>query len=416
MIFYDLLQISMNKLNYTVIFFAFSFFLGPGIFQVQAYEMLDFEQKRCLNGNSPAISFKISGFDHTTNYEVYYGDVRLGSFKSTGQGVIHDSNVIANNAGCGQNQNFTIYRQNGGPQDPSSRVTTVAQSGMEMMQASYMLDDYIEVNCLNGNTPVISFSVSGFQPNRNYEVYLGHIRLNQFHADKQGVITVFNINANNAGCNQNLDLNFYTQNGGPSKPSSYLGNVDTDMRHPSLPIELSYFGAVATDDQIRLTWRTESEHNNDFIEIQRSYDGKTFEHIGTVKGHGNSNIPQEYTFADAAPLTGVNYYRLRQVDFDGQTKYHEVIAVLYKETTDKTQEITVFPTMVSDQLHITLKETLNTDAELYIIDLNGRILFETPCTRGTQQQGIFVNHLAKGAYLLTMKIGRHVKTARFIKQ
>ena len=88
----------------------------------------------------------------------------------------------------------------------------------------------------------------------------------------------------------------------------------------ALPVELISFNGVAENNEVRLTWETASELNNDFFDVERSQNGLNFEKIGTVKGNGNSNILNQYTFLDKDPYVGFNYYRLKQVDYDG-TKY-----------------------------------------------------------------------------------------------
>src|SRR5690606_25617275 len=71
-------------------------------------------------------------------------------------------------------------------------------------------------------------------------------------------------------------------------------------------------------------WTTAMEVNNKVFQIERSANGKAFEAIGEVKGAGNSNQPLKYAFVDKDPLNGHNFYRVRQIDFDGKSKYSSV--------------------------------------------------------------------------------------------
>lgn len=183
-----------------------------------------------------------------------------------------------------------------------------------------------------------------------------------------------------------------------------------------LPIELYSFAGKRVDNTIQLHWVTASEKDNDYMEVQRSSNGKTFEPLGKVQGQGDSYQPVDYTFVDDQPLPGVNYYRLKQVDFDGKSEYHQVIAVLFKDKEEKTQGITLFPTVVSEQLNFALHQEANTDGEYYISDLSGRVLLRQPFERGMQQQSIPVNKLPKGQYILTVQTGRELQVARFVKE
>ncbi len=82
-------------------------------------------------------------------------------------------------------------------------------------------------------------------------------------------------------------------------------------------------GYVPEKDVVDLFWITESENNNDYFDVERSIDGIDFKKIGTVKGAGNTDHQTQYFTMDEDPFTGVNYYRLKQVDFNGEFEYSE---------------------------------------------------------------------------------------------
>lgn len=93
-----------------------------------------------------------------------------------------------------------------------------------------------------------------------------------------------------------------------------------------LPVEISYFGArELPDGQLVLEWNTESELNCERFDIMRSIDGKTWEKVGSQMGQGTSSRPMEYQWNDGAPCAGVSYYRLEEVDFDGQRQFSEIV-------------------------------------------------------------------------------------------
>ncbi|PHN02335.1 hypothetical protein CRP01_32335 [Flavilitoribacter nigricans DSM 23189 = NBRC 102662] len=77
-------------------------------------------------------------------------------------------------------------------------------------------------------------------------------------------------------------------------------------------------------DQAVLDWRTSSEFNNDFFDVQRSEDGLVFETISTVRGQWNATETTTYQFLDEEVKPGKAYYRLAQVDREGNTKYSAV--------------------------------------------------------------------------------------------
>ena len=96
----------------------------------------------------------------------------------------------------------------------------------------------------------------------------------------------------------------------------------------SLPVELVRFDADAKQEEVTLNWETATESNNAGFEIQRSTDGKSFTGVGWAIGYGNTNTPRTYSFIDRTlPVGKTFYYRLRQVDYDGQFEYSKIISV-----------------------------------------------------------------------------------------
>lgn len=108
-------------------------------------------------------------------------------------------------------------------------------------------------------------------------------------------------------------------------PSTYTINwVGT------LPVKLLYFTAEQQDQhQVLVSWATETEIDNAFFEVQRSADAEHWTGIGKVQGAGNSNSLQNYSLKDISPANGVNYYRLRQVDVDGDETYSDIAQVTF---------------------------------------------------------------------------------------
>jgi|GEM_PF-2822072 len=108
-----------------------------------------------------------------------------------------------------------------------------------------------------------------------------------------------------------------------------LGGFPGNGGSTTLPVTLVQFSVryESVQAQVRLGWTTSSEINNDFFTIERSADAIHYEAIETVKGAGNSRETLAYVTYDANPLPGINYYRLKQTDFDGQFAYDKPMAV-----------------------------------------------------------------------------------------
>jgi hypothetical protein len=96
----------------------------------------------------------------------------------------------------------------------------------------------------------------------------------------------------------------------------------------SVPVELSSFAFTTVNNAVRLDWETITETNNNFFNIERRSPNGLWESIGLVKGAGNSLLPIKYLYFDKELLPNGNYYyRLKQIDYNGQYKYSKEIEV-----------------------------------------------------------------------------------------
>ncbi|MGV3587697.1 MAG: T9SS type A sorting domain-containing protein [Adhaeribacter sp.] len=99
------------------------------------------------------------------------------------------------------------------------------------------------------------------------------------------------------------------------------------QRLTTLPVELVNFKAARTKGEVELKWQTAMEKNNDFFTVEMSLDGKRFSEVAKVKGVGNTNQIQSYSYLHRNAPSQTTYYRLKQTDFDGTFTYSKVISV-----------------------------------------------------------------------------------------
>jgi hypothetical protein len=85
------------------------------------------------------------------------------------------------------------------------------------------------------------------------------------------------------------------------------------------------FTATSNGKDVILSWSTASELNNQLFEIQRSFEGSDFVTIGFVNGNGTTSEKQDYIYKDKILTDGKYYYRLKQIDYLGQSEYSEII-------------------------------------------------------------------------------------------
>lgn len=183
----------------------------------------------------------------------------------------------------------------------------------------------------------------------------------------------------------------------------------------ALPIELISFDGRSQGDHIFLSWETANEINNDYMAVERSEDGISFREIGKIKGKGTTTEQQQYEFLDRQPLPGINYYRLRQVDFDGAYEYHPTIAVEMVERAD-VPSIQVYPTVASSEVHIQLGFSPQQKIPYTIHSLLGQVVHTGVFEREMATMTLPISELPAGSYVLSTVDNGNRYTARFIKQ
>ncbi len=190
-----------------------------------------------------------------------------------------------------------------------------------------------------------------------------------------------------------------------------LGSVD--VTNP-LPVTFTRF-VGRTDNGINvLQWSTASEKNNDYFEIERSVDNaETFEVIGRIEGKGTSQVLSSYRFDDREAKVGKNYYRLRQVDFDGTFAYHPDLVVLTLEFVEDLLDFDAFPNPTTDQV-VNLKIFKNNSESVKIrfFDVNGKVcLIEENAFPEVQFK---TESLSPGVYIIEVSQGFRRVTKRIV--
>lgn len=178
-----------------------------------------------------------------------------------------------------------------------------------------------------------------------------------------------------------------------------------------LPIELLNLNVKSYTSSTLLTFSTATEINNSHFVIERSADARTFSEIGRVQGAGTTRVPQSYTFTDEKPLSGLNYYRLRQVDFDGAESLSGVVSVVF----GKAGSITIAPSPATDRVRIQLDEALTNDGLWQVFDNMGRQVLSGEWQAESADYDLDVNTLPEGMYTFRLAVGTQVQVKQFRK-
>lgn len=189
-----------------------------------------------------------------------------------------------------------------------------------------------------------------------------------------------------------------------------IGDARSTSSGAPLPIELTDFSATYNSCTIELRWITASETNNDFFTIERSVDGITWNIINTVKGAGNTTSSLSYMFVDDAPKIGLQYYRLKQTDFDGKYSYSKIISFYF--SCDNAPFINAFPNPTTGEFVLQLSPESTTNTCVKVYDMKGKTVQNNKCLTGTtnvldisdQSNGIYIIEVNQDGQLTQIKL------------
>ncbi len=170
----------------------------------------------------------------------------------------------------------------------------------------------------------------------------------------------------------------------------------------TLPVSLTRFSGKALAGSVLLEWQTAQELNNDRFEVERSANGRDFETIATVPGRNNTNRLTDYSTTDNTPIRGTNFYRLKQVDRDGQTGYSNIIAINFDN--DFVKGLKMSPNPAGNYATLSGFSVMATIAVLKIYDSEGREVMagKYSLIPGSNNIPLTLGNLAPGRYFVVL--------------
>ncbi|MFC5269461.1 beta strand repeat-containing protein [Adhaeribacter terreus] len=187
-----------------------------------------------------------------------------------------------------------------------------------------------------------------------------------------------------------------------------------DLNAP-LPVELVWFEAKKVGTDAELTWTTASEYNSQGFEIQVSTNGKEFRKIGFMESH-NGNSMQQYRFTDVENgKSGIRYYRLKQIDFDGKVTYSASKTVRFEAEKLK---ISVYPNPFQHEINMAIHARETGNASLKLRELTGKTVMEQDVIvqKGNNKITIGLDtKMPAGVYFLQVQFGSELITTRLLK-
>lgn len=191
------------------------------------------------------------------------------------------------------------------------------------------------------------------------------------------------------------------------------------LRGPTapLPVTLIEFSGRRTDAfQVQLFWKTSSEVNNDYFEVERTLNpAGEFTVAGKVTGRGNSSQNVSYQFTDPNQESEYTYYRLKQVDRDGSFTYSRIIAVKgYQETL----AVAAFPNpaLAKDVKFQVAGSKRETTLGVFVYDLKGKLIYKNAQYPLTESKQILLPELGatSGSYVIKIRTSQQEASASFV--
>jgi hypothetical protein len=189
-----------------------------------------------------------------------------------------------------------------------------------------------------------------------------------------------------------------------------VSNLFNYFNSVPLPLTWESFSGQASGDRVQLNWQIENAVNNDHFEIERSTDDRNFSTIGIVQAVTTVWGPGSYDFTDPSPEKGSDFYRIRQVDFDGSSSWSSTVVVAFGLAI---AGLHLQTNPVPDDL-ILVNPGNERIRRLQILDLTGRIMVDHAVNSSNSLITQNVRMLRPGYYLLRA-IGSNAVTIRFVR-
>jgi len=182
-----------------------------------------------------------------------------------------------------------------------------------------------------------------------------------------------------------------------------------------VPVTLLSFTGYEKNNAAVLNWTTTSENNTRGFEVEKSFDGASFSKIGYLKAAGNSAVNRNYLLTDAAKLSIIQFYRLKQIDFDGRTAYSNIVAI--RKTNASQIEVVSVSNPFKEKVKIVFTEAPQDNAVFELYDATGKIVMSTQQKVYSSITEIMVPaKLSRGTYFLRILVNDLVFNEQLIKQ
>jgi hypothetical protein len=178
-----------------------------------------------------------------------------------------------------------------------------------------------------------------------------------------------------------------------------------------LPVKLLSFDAKKEQSAVAFTWETAQELNNKGFAVQRSMDGQKWTNIAEIAGSGTGSGTHTYSAKDVLPIAGLNYYRLKQEDFDGASVYSAVKVIDFSGT--QLNAVKVYPNPAKNSLNV-VSAAFAGKVSYTIQSAEGRQVQSGNMSQTLRAQPIDISKLGVGVYMMVLCDGTTTQTVKFM--
>ena len=356
--------------------------------------------KKVDGSNSTEINF--SG-GNTIVLQVEEGGASFGTFSFTSTNTWHHLAMVFDGGGGTNADRLKGYLD--GVQQTLAFTGTIPAATDDNMENAYIGDNGKDLVPFDGTIDDFRIwstarTTAQIIANLTGEIACSDSDLIAYYKFNQADADAVNTNFTCLGdCTTNLRHGTLTNFGLSGTSSNWVAGTSFST---GLPVELVSFDARENGTDILLTWQTASESQNRGWEIEHSTDAQNWNRVGFTGGRGESFELQSYSFTHETPQPGNNYYRLKQIDYDGAFEYSEVVNVNFAENS---RELRVYPNPVSHgELKLILPKLEEAGAQFYVRDYTGKVLLKSQVT--ASETILDVSSLPVGLYMMEIVIGR----------
>ncbi|MFN4234674.1 MAG: CUB domain-containing protein [Bacteroidia bacterium] len=257
---------------------------------------------------------------------------------------------------------------------------------------------YYQIPMFSCTGDLFTGQIKLFETTNNIEIHLGNKTICAGFNSGRAILGLHNYNGTLAviPTNRNTSPTWATSN------EAWRFSTTCTTCVP-LPVELVEFDGRREEGVNKIHWTTLTEINNDFFTLERSEDAENFYEIAKIKGAGNSNTTLNYSFIDRKIANNIEYYRLKQTDFDGSFYYSHIIAISDKNI-ETLKVKNIYPNPTTNDFNIDVVTNLDDNLLITLTDIYGKKLqeFETVVNTGNNTIKINTDKIERGVIFVNI--------------